>query len=383
MPIELVSSPSPDPCPQTVSSSSQLVPDASDGLSPDVATPPQDNEVVGRKLNPKYLQPPAKKGRRKDPVWDDVIVADDIVPCKKCEKIIHQLGKTHVERVRDHFKRKCPKRPVSKTITACFPPALGPVKIAAFQRQFALWFYSTGMAFNKVNHATLVKALAVLNPGAVLPTARELATTLLDSSYGELKLVMVHRVKGKKSTLVTDAWTDVNAGWVLCSNQIPFIPSHPNHSLAPISTDSESRRLATRIQDVRKVLAPTTRCTRAARHQVVEQKTAQSDEQHLAVNRRAYASQQRSASRETPARQTTLFTAVADEAKDDEAGKDDEMSVITNEGGRKMASTLQQLEKKVAALQTPANDAQGDDDGGARIVHVAVHDTAGDVHNQR
>ncbi|KAG2958916.1 hypothetical protein PC119_g26868 [Phytophthora cactorum] len=183
MPIELASSPG--SCPQTVPSSFQLVPDASDGLSPDVATTPQDNEVVGRKRNPKYLQPPAKKGRRKDPVWDDVIVADDIVSCKKCEKIIHQLGKTHVERVRDHFKRKCPKRPVSKTITACLPPALGPVKIAAFQRQFALWFYSTGMAFNKVNHATLVKDLVVLIPVPfypVLPTTRELATTLLDSS---------------------------------------------------------------------------------------------------------------------------------------------------------------------------------------------------------
>ncbi|KAG3236987.1 hypothetical protein PI124_g18014 [Phytophthora idaei] len=92
-----------------------------------VATPPQDNEVVGRKRNPKNLQPPAKKGRRKDPVWDDVIVADDIVSCKTCEKIIYQLGKTHVEHVRDHFKRKCPKRPVLKTITACFPPALVPV----------------------------------------------------------------------------------------------------------------------------------------------------------------------------------------------------------------------------------------------------------------
>ncbi|RAW29573.1 hypothetical protein PC110_g14067 [Phytophthora cactorum] len=71
------------------------------------------------------------------------------------------------------------------------------------------------MAFNKVNHATLVKALAALNLGAVLHTARELATTLLDSSYGEFKLVMVHRVKGKKSTLVIDAWTDVNGKSVI------------------------------------------------------------------------------------------------------------------------------------------------------------------------
>ncbi|EGZ17490.1 hypothetical protein PHYSODRAFT_331461 [Phytophthora sojae] len=111
---------------------------------------------------------------RKDPVWNDVVVADDVVSCKKCERIIHLLGETHVERVRDHFKRKGSKRP------------------------FALWFYSTGMTFNKVNHATLVKAMAILNPGAVLPTPRELATTLLCGSCGELKLVMVHRVAGKK-----------------------------------------------------------------------------------------------------------------------------------------------------------------------------------------
>ncbi|KAG3075511.1 hypothetical protein PI125_g21723 [Phytophthora idaei] len=39
MPIELASYPSPDPSPQTVPSSYQLVPDASDSQSPDVFKP--------------------------------------------------------------------------------------------------------------------------------------------------------------------------------------------------------------------------------------------------------------------------------------------------------------------------------------------------------
>lgn len=45
----------------------------------------------------------------------------------------------------------------------------------------------------------------ILNLGAVLKTVRELATTLLDGLYGELKLVIVRHVQGKKCTLATDA----------------------------------------------------------------------------------------------------------------------------------------------------------------------------------
>ncbi|KAG4233830.1 hypothetical protein PC116_g17981 [Phytophthora cactorum] len=40
-----------------------------------------------------------------------------------------------------------------------------------------------------------MKGLVTLNPGAVLPTAKALSSSVLDSSYVELKMVFVYRVK--------------------------------------------------------------------------------------------------------------------------------------------------------------------------------------------
>ncbi|KAG3116809.1 hypothetical protein PI125_g4359 [Phytophthora idaei] len=40
--------------------------------------------------------PSTKRGHRKNPAWDEVIVSDGNVSCKKCEHIIHQLGEPHV-----------------------------------------------------------------------------------------------------------------------------------------------------------------------------------------------------------------------------------------------------------------------------------------------
>ncbi|KAK1931762.1 hypothetical protein P3T76_012694 [Phytophthora citrophthora] len=107
------------------------------------------------------------------------------------------------------------------------------------------------MAFNKVNHGTFVKALAILNPGVVLPTARELAISLLDSSYGALKLVMVHRVKGKKCTLATDAWTDVNGKSVI--NYV-LICGEDTYLLETVYTGSTSHSAAFLAADIKRVI---------------------------------------------------------------------------------------------------------------------------------
>ncbi|ETP53823.1 hypothetical protein F442_01308 [Phytophthora nicotianae P10297] len=62
--------------------------------------------------------PPTKCGRRKGPAWDEVIAADGIVFCKKCERIIRQMGETHVERVRHRLQKKSTKRHKLKPITS-------------------------------------------------------------------------------------------------------------------------------------------------------------------------------------------------------------------------------------------------------------------------
>ncbi|RAW38305.1 hypothetical protein PC110_g5494 [Phytophthora cactorum] len=66
------------------------------------------------------LPPDRRGGRPQDPIWDEVLVEDGIVSCLKCEKIIHTSGKTHVERVRYHFEKKCSKRLNTPLITSDF-----------------------------------------------------------------------------------------------------------------------------------------------------------------------------------------------------------------------------------------------------------------------
>ncbi|KAE9036227.1 hypothetical protein PR001_g8943 [Phytophthora rubi] len=154
--------------------------------------------------------PTRRGGRLQDPVWNDVLISDGVVSCKKCEKIIHTSGKTHVERVRYHFAKKCPKRAYTPAITTCFRPAISPVKVAAFQRKFALWFYSTRMAFNKAAHHTLVAALGELTPTNVVPSRKQLASTLMKTCYEEARATVMHKLRDRNCTLVTDAWMDVN-----------------------------------------------------------------------------------------------------------------------------------------------------------------------------
>ncbi|ETM02246.1 hypothetical protein L917_01261 [Phytophthora nicotianae] len=155
--------------------------------------------------------PPTKCGRRKGPAWDEVIAADGIVSCKKCERIIRQMGETHVE------------------------------------RHIALWFYSTGMAFHKVSHSSLLQALQILHPGVEIPSARELATSLLDMCYGDFKVMVPHKLRVKKCTLNKDAWLDIKGRSVIdfyvlnCEGESYFLESNStgstSHEAVFLATD--------------------------------------------------------------------------------------------------------------------------------------------------
>ncbi|KAE8999723.1 hypothetical protein PF005_g19360 [Phytophthora fragariae] len=150
------------------------------------ASPPSTDLELFRMTTPPEVEPSQhakQRGRCKDPAWKEVIVADGIVSCRKCEKIIHHMGETHVERVCHHLQQKYSKRLKTPVITSCFPRALSENKISEFQKLFALWFYSTGMAFHKVDHPTLTRALAVLTPAAVVPTRYQLTTPLLNGCF--------------------------------------------------------------------------------------------------------------------------------------------------------------------------------------------------------
>ncbi|KAG2808377.1 hypothetical protein PC118_g17333 [Phytophthora cactorum] len=45
-----------------------------------------------------------------------------------------------------------------------------PAKVREFHKLFAMWFYSTGVAFNKAAHHTLAAVLLLLTPSDIAPT---------------------------------------------------------------------------------------------------------------------------------------------------------------------------------------------------------------------
>ncbi|POM78926.1 Transposase putative [Phytophthora palmivora] len=97
-----------------------------------------------------------------------VDVDEDVtVWCLRCGQLIHTHGKNHVAR-------------------------------------------STGMAFYKVEHNVLLKALQLLEPGVKLPSSFQLATTFLDDAYSKSLLVMQVELEGQVLAIVTDSWTDMN-----------------------------------------------------------------------------------------------------------------------------------------------------------------------------
>jgi hypothetical protein len=104
------------------------------------SSPSPDLELIGMRTPPEgeLSQPAKRRGRQKDPSWKEVIVADDIISCRKCQRIVHHMGETHVERVRHYLQKKCSKRLKALSITSYFPRALSENKIGVFQKLFTL-----------------------------------------------------------------------------------------------------------------------------------------------------------------------------------------------------------------------------------------------------
>jgi hypothetical protein len=151
------------------------------------------------------------RSRRLHPVWEMVDIVELDVICKACNKVIRSPGRGHhVERVRRLFERWCIKRAKDTKITDTFHRAVSVETTRAFKEKFALWVYSTGMAFYEVEHCSLAEALRVLNVGVVVPTRNELSNGLLDSYFDSSISALTSALVDEPCTVVTDAWTDVN-----------------------------------------------------------------------------------------------------------------------------------------------------------------------------
>ncbi|ETN18210.1 hypothetical protein PPTG_03880 [Phytophthora nicotianae INRA-310] len=61
--------------------------------------------------------PAPTAGRNRKPVWDLMDVDGKDVLCKRCGKLVHASGRTHVERVEKHVYSRCEKRLSSYKIT--------------------------------------------------------------------------------------------------------------------------------------------------------------------------------------------------------------------------------------------------------------------------
>ncbi|KAE8960878.1 hypothetical protein PF011_g29946 [Phytophthora fragariae] len=153
--------------------------------------------------------PQRRGGRKRDPVWSDVVMFEDkTAVCSKCEVVIHELGYTHVERVRHHMTQRCPKRAKTVKISTLFPPALK--GLADFHQALMGWAFQKGISFNALQDPAFLFAVQQLHPEATIPTDKAMRNVLLDEAY-EMSVARIKQAaNGKLVTFSTDAWTDVN-----------------------------------------------------------------------------------------------------------------------------------------------------------------------------
>jgi hypothetical protein len=155
-------------------------------------------------------------GRKRASEWDEVIINDEgTVACRKCQAVIHDQGRKHVETVRVHLKKKCPMRFTDPKISELFLKALPPNTLRAFHEKLADWFYTSGIPMSKVEDPKLLQALQVLHPQVSVPNRKQLSTTLLDTAYERQMFKIESSLRGKAATLVTDGWTDINGRSVI------------------------------------------------------------------------------------------------------------------------------------------------------------------------
>ncbi|KAE9228063.1 hypothetical protein PF002_g13657 [Phytophthora fragariae] len=153
--------------------------------------------------------PQRRGGRKRDPVWSDVVMFEDkTAVCSKCEVVIHELGYTHVERVRHHMTQRCPKRAKTVKISTLFPPALK--GLADFHQALMGWAFQKGISFNALQDPAFLFAVQQLHPEATIPTDKAMRNVLLDEAYERSVARIKQAANGKLVTFSTDAWTDVN-----------------------------------------------------------------------------------------------------------------------------------------------------------------------------
>ena len=93
-----------------------------------------------------------------------------------------------------------------------------------FQIEMALYFYSTGTSFQRVENLHLAAAMQILRPDmGLLPTRKHLATTLLDKCAAEFHLRVKKCLANSTACLTSDGWTNIKKDSVI--NYMAVSPS--------------------------------------------------------------------------------------------------------------------------------------------------------------
>jgi hypothetical protein len=153
-------------------------------------------------------------GRPRDPIWEKFTVADGVVTCHKCDKVIHMMDQTHVERVRLHFAKTCTKYAGRGTITMYFPAGMASLEQDVFALRLAQWTYATGVSFIALSRSLLQQVVELLSPSAKVPSRWAVVGPLLDRVYDESITEVMRFVVGSRYSLTTDGWADINGNSV-------------------------------------------------------------------------------------------------------------------------------------------------------------------------
>ena len=218
--------------------------------------------------------PPKKKGRTPSPIWFQLSDATsapsrDNTKCKHCKNTVAHYKKS--EKAKSHLNN-CPEfqkkmkqtlpneRPVwytgrktptrTKTLFSTPSPLQQPsvntlvvqrrsessmedyairnlskAEIKKFQERLAMFFYTTGTAFARIDNKYLHEALVVLNPSVKIPTRKDLAGVLLEASFNNIAKDVESRLRASQTwCLVSDGWTNVKGESII--NYIAVEPKH-------------------------------------------------------------------------------------------------------------------------------------------------------------
>jgi hypothetical protein len=190
---------------------------------------------------------PEKKRKLKHPLWERVQDngKEKNCACLCCNEPLGFVYGEHLDRLRKHYeldsnfrrvssekgKKPCKKNPYpieleslagdNNRIKNYFPPIPTAAEQESFNKKFARWFYTSGMAFSKGRHQDLQEAITAIRPGILIPSEYFLSNTGLNSDYSELhREVDAIVATAENVTLVSDGWSDINRISLIAYNVI-------------------------------------------------------------------------------------------------------------------------------------------------------------------